>query len=161
MSFRQVVVIIKKTAKKGIPSMKYSTKLSDSVHTLVLIALNPLDNLSSNAIANSIHTNPGYIRQIMSLLRKSGLIESTTGHAKPILAKEPRHITLFDIYLAIEGNKPLLHLDTHTNPECGIGINIQYSLQEYYDAVQNAANNEMKRITLQDIIETYLKKTIV
>ena len=37
--------------------------------------------------------------------------------------------------VAIEGNKPLLHLDTHTNPECGIGINIQYSLQEYYDAV--------------------------
>lgn len=77
--------------------MKYSTKLSDSVHTLVLIALNPLDDLSSNAIANSIHTNPGYIRQIMSLLRKSGLIISTTGHAKPTLAKEPRHITLFDI----------------------------------------------------------------
>ena len=138
--------------------MKYSTKLSDSVHTLVLIALNPLDDLSSNAIANSIHTNPGYIRQIMSLLRKSGLIISTTGHAKPTLAKEPRHITLFDIYLAIEGNKPLLHLDTYTNPECGIGINIQYSLQEYYDAVQNAANNEMKRITLEDIIETYLKR---
>ena len=141
--------------------MKYSTKLSDSVHTLVLIALNPLDNLSSNAIANSIHTNPGYIRQIMSSLRKAGLIVSTTGHAKPTLAKEPMHITLFDIYLAIEGNKPLLHLDTHTNPECGIGINIQYSLQEYYDAVQNAANNEMQRITLQDIIETYLKKTVV
>lgn len=138
--------------------MKYSTKLSDSVHTLVLITLNPLDDLSSHAIANSIHTNPGYIRQIMSLLRKAGLIVSTTGHAKPILARGADQITLFDIYQAIEGNKPLLHLDTHTNPECGIGINIQYALQEYYDAVQEAANHEMKRITLQDIIETYHKK---
>lgn len=159
MPFCQVAVIIKNTAKKGTSAMKYSTKLSDSVHTLVLIAVNPLDDLSSNAIANSIHTNPAYIRQIMSLLRKAGLITSTTGHAKPTLAREPADITLLDIYLAIEGTKPLLHLDTHTNPECGIGINIQYSLQEYYDAVQNAANREMQRITLQNIIDTYLAKT--
>ena len=111
--------------------MKYSTKLSDSVHTLVLIALNPLDDLSSNAIANSIHTNPGYIRQIMSLLRKSGLIESTTGHAKPTLAKEPGHITLFDIYLAIEGNKPLLHFRHPYKSRMWHRHQYTISLQEY------------------------------
>lgn len=138
--------------------MKYSTKLSDAVHILVLIAINPLDNLSSIVIANSIHTNPGYIRQIMSLLRKAELIFSTAGHAKPTLARLPKEITLLDIYRAIEGDKQLLHLDTHTNPECGIGMNIQYALQDYYDQIQDVAEQEMKRIALQDIIDNYFNK---
>ena len=48
--------------------MKYSNKLSDAVHVLVLIELNPLDSLSSNAMAVSIHTNAGFIRQLMGAL---------------------------------------------------------------------------------------------
>ena len=35
---------------------------------------------------------------------------------------------MYDIYRAVEGDKPLLHLDTDTNPDCGIGINIQFAL---------------------------------
>ena len=46
---------------------------------------------------------------------------------------EPSAITLLDIYKAVEGDKSLLHLDTHTNPECGVGIYIQLSLQDYFD----------------------------
>lgn len=135
--------------------MKYSTKLSDAVHILVLIAINPLGDLSSTAIANSVHTNPGFIRQLMMSLRRAEIISSVTGHAKPCLAREPQRITLLDIYRAVEGEKPLLHLDTHTNPECGVGMNIQYALQDYYTQVQNAAEAEMGRITLADIIDGY------
>lgn len=135
--------------------MKYSTKLSDAIHILVLIHENPLDKLTSTAIATSIHTNPGFVRQIMMCLRKHHLIESVTGHAKPTLAKDPCDITLLEIYKAIEGDKPLLHLDTHTNPECGIGINIQLSLRSYYDEVQQYAENKMQQITLQNIIDTF------
>ena len=58
---------------------------------------------------------------------------SVAGHARPSLSKPADQITLLDIYKAVEGEKPLLHLDTHTNPDCGIGINIQLSLQGFYD----------------------------
>ena len=78
-------------------------------------------------------TNPGCVRQIMSVLRNAELIKSTTGHPKPELAREPETISLLDIYKAVEGDKTLLHLDTHTNPECGIGVNIQLALQSFYD----------------------------
>ena len=87
----------------------------------------------------------------MSALRKYGLLLSVKGHPKPTLAKLPKDITLFDIYKAVEGEKPLLHLDTHTNPECGIGIHIQLSLQE-------KAEKEMQQITLQDILNHYQEK---
>lgn len=135
--------------------MKYSTKLSDAVHILVLIALNPLGDLSSTAIANSIHTNPGFIRQLMMALRKANIISSVAGHAKPSLTREPQKITLLDVYKAVEGEKPLLHLDTHTNPECGVGMNIQYALQDSYDRIQHVAEQEMASISLADIVSAY------
>lgn len=50
----------------------------------------------------------------------------------PAIGKPPKDITLLEIYRAVEGEKPLLHLDTHTNPECGIGVNIQLALADYY-----------------------------
>ena len=116
--------------------MKYSTKVSDAVHIMVYIALSGGCPLSSGKIAESIRTNPGYVRQMMSALRKSGLLSSVKGHPRPALTREPSAITLLDVYKAVEGEKPLLHLDTHTNPECGVGVNIQLALQDYFDQVQ-------------------------
>ena len=63
--------------------MKYSTRLSDAVHILAFIALNPNGSLSSSSIAESIHTNPGCVRQLMSALRRAGLISSVKGHPRP------------------------------------------------------------------------------
>lgn len=111
--------------------MNYSTKLSDAVHILAFIALNPTGSLSSNSIAESLHTNPGCVRQLMSALRRAGLISSIKGHPRPALEISSSSITLLDIYRAVENEKPLLHLDPHTNPECGVGICIQLSLQDF------------------------------
>lgn len=138
--------------------MKYSVKLSHAVHILVFIYLSEGLPLSSDKIAESIHTNPGCVRQIMSVLRNAELIKSTTGHPKPELAREPETISLLDIYKAVEGDKPLLHLDTHTNPECGIGVNIQLALQSFYDKVQKDAENSMAGISLSDIIRGYYQR---
>ena len=141
--------------------MKYSTKVSDAVHILAFIQLNPVDSLSSSRIAESIRTNPGCVRQLMSALRKAGLLSSVKGHPRPALAKEPSAITLLDVYKAVEGDKALLHLDTHTNPECGVGIYIQLSLQDYFDQVQRTSEDEMRRITLKDILDRYQEKLSV
>lgn len=138
--------------------MKYSTKVSDAVHIMAFIAINPDFDLSSTAIAASIQTNPAFVRQIMMKLRKAGLMSSVTGHVRPSLSRPAEQITLLDVYRAVEGDKPLLHLDTHTNPDCGIGINIQLALQDYYQQVQDAAEKRMSEITLQDIIHSYYQK---
>ena len=138
--------------------MKYSTKVSDAVHILAFIQLNPTGSLSSSSIAESVRTNPGCVRQLMSALRKAGLLSSVQGHPQPSLTREPSAVTLLDIYKAVEGDKPLLHLDTHTNPECGVGIYIQLSLQDYFDQVQKTAEDEMQRITLQAILDRYQEK---
>lgn len=138
--------------------MKFSTRVSDAVHILAFIALNRNEALTSQRIAESIRTNPGCVRQLMVSLRRYGIMTSVQGHARPALSRAPADISLLDIYRAVEGGKPLLHLDTHTNPDCGVGVNIQLALQDYFDKVQNRAEDEMSRITLQDVLDRYEEK---
>ena len=138
--------------------MKYPTRLSDAVHILAFIALYPDCDLTSNKLAESVQTNPAYVRQLMSALRKGGLLVSVKGHPRPALAREPEKITLLDAYRAVEGNKPLLHQDIHTNPACGVGVNIQLVIRDCYDLVQQQAEKAMEAITLQEILDRYLEK---
>lgn len=135
--------------------MKYSARLSDATHLLVYIYLSGDEGVSSSTIAVSIKTNPSYIRQLMSKLKAAGLLKGTRGAAKPELTKAPQDINLLDIYHAVEGNTPLLHLDTDINPECGIGVNVQLALQSFYDDIQKTAETAMANITLADVIEKY------
>ena len=139
--------------------MKYPTKLSDAVHILCFIALAEEGQpLTSDAIAKSIATNASYVRQLMSLLRRGELLTSVRGHARPTLTRPPSEINLLDCYRAVEGEKPLLHQDTHTNPACGVGVNIQLALRDCYDQVQARAEDEMRRISLADILSRYHEK---
>ena len=138
--------------------MKYSTRLSDAVHILVFIHQSSSSTVSSSEIAVSIQTNPSYVRQIMAQLKAAGLISSSRGQATPELGKVPEKTSLLEIYKAVEKEKPLLHLDTHTNPECGVGVNIQLALADYYRQIQNDVENSMRNISLQDIINSYLEK---
>lgn len=136
--------------------MKYSTRLSDAVHIMVLVAIGIPDS-SSAGIAKSIATNPAFVRRIMSELRKGGLLLTSKGKAAPALARDPGEITLLDVYRVAEKGKPLLHLDTHTNPECHDGIYIQHSLQESYEFLQEKMEEEMAQISLQDVIDGYYR----
>ena len=65
--------------------MKYSTKLSDAVHILAFIVLNPNGSLTSDSIAKSVHTTP----------------------------------------------------------ECCVGVYIQLSLQDFFDQIQQKAEEEI------------------
>ena len=51
-----------------------------------------------------------------------------------------------------------MHQDTHTNPECGVGVNIQLALRDCYDEVQRCAEDAMRRLTLQDVLDRYHAK---
>ena len=67
--------------------MKYSTKLSDTIHILIFIALGDDEQLSSTKIAESIKTNPAYVRQLMATLKNAVIIVNTQGHANAALTK--------------------------------------------------------------------------
>ena len=84
--------------------MKYSTKLSDTIHLLSFLCLGEGKKMTSARIAESVKTNPAYIRQLMSALKKAGLISTVQGQAQAALTRSAEQITMLDIYRAVEGD---------------------------------------------------------
>ncbi|WP_461218365.1 Rrf2 family transcriptional regulator [Lapidilactobacillus salsurivasis] len=138
--------------------MKFSHKLSDAVHILAFVYVYADGNLSSTAIAASIEANPSMVRRMMSTLVKAGLLNSQPGKVALRLAKAPEDISLLDVYLAIEDNRNLLHVDEKTNPLCIVGGNIQGTLNGVYTQVQTAAETQMAQVSLRDIIDDILAR---
>lgn len=143
--------------RKGV-KVAYSTRLSAAIHILVNVALAERAGqpVSSAGIAKSLAANPSQVRQIMVKLRKGGLIRTSQGSARSTLARSAKDITMLDVYRAIEGEAPLLHLSTAVNPECGTGQNVQAAIGKRFDQVQTCAEREMGGITLDDIVRDYL-----
>ena len=135
--------------------MRGSTRLSDAVHILAYIAVFAgAGNASSEVIASSVETNPTNVRKIMGQLRKGGLIVTVNGRADPSLARNPEHITLYDIHRCVVGDVPLIEVDHETNPRCVIGANIQSALERSYAQLQQSAEDQMRKITLRDILRS-------
>lgn len=132
--------------------MRYSTKLSDSIHILSYIYLFSTNDLSSKAISESIQTNPASVRRLMTKLREADLLKTTPGMAKPKLNRSPEKITLYDIYEAVEGGTKLFHVNPHTNMNCPAGANIQKVLESKYENIQLAAEKQLAKETLADVI---------
>ncbi|KRN25540.1 Rrf2 family transcriptional regulator [Lacticaseibacillus camelliae] len=136
--------------------MKFSHKLSDALHILAYVQIYAGGDLSSAAIAASVEANQSMVRQMMSKLVKAGLLNSQPGKVAVTLAKSPENITLLDVYLAVEDNHNLLHIDDKTNPLCIVGGNIQDTLNDVYAAIQRDTEASMAKHTLAEIIADIL-----
>ena len=54
------------------------TRFSSAIHILIMIAGSE-QPLTSDTIANSVGTNPSYIRKVTGLLKKKGILDSRQG----------------------------------------------------------------------------------
>ena len=62
--------------------MKHSYKLSDAIHILTYVDIYKNDDLSSARIAASIEANASVVRNLMSKLKKAGLLNNQPGVAR-------------------------------------------------------------------------------
>ena len=49
-------------------------------------------------------------------------------------------------------------MEIYTNPACGVGVNIQLVLRDFYLDIQKTAEQRMQEITLKDVLEQYHMK---
>ncbi|GAY73984.1 Rrf2 family transcriptional regulator [Lentilactobacillus kosonis] len=138
--------------------MKYSYKLSDAIHILTYLIVYQEGDLSSRAIANSIETNSSAVRGLMVDLKRAGIINTQQGSSEPTLSRPADQITMFDVYQAINMDHDLIHVDPKTNPNCIVGSNIQDTLNEVYQNVEQAAFRSMAETTIQEIIDGVLQR---
>ena len=135
------------------------TKFSAAVHILILISEAP-NPLNSDQIAGSVGTNASYIRKILSLLKKSGMIDSHRGVSGYVLTTTPDQITLLRIYQAVMDDSKIHLWDIHQNPndQCVVGRHIRPMLTRMFEGIEEAFARELSQKTLADCIEAIRAK---
>ena len=133
-----------------------SSRFSMAVHALCLIAVSP-DGCTSDYIAGSVNTNPVVIRRIMGMLKQAGLVRIAPGVGGARLLKEPRDMTLLDVYRAVQaaGEHLLFRIHGEANVACPIGRNIERVLQEELTEAQQAMERRLAQTTLDRLLEQF------
>jgi len=135
-----------------------SSRFSVAVHILTLLELHKSGRITSELIAGSVNTNPVVIRRMMSLLNKAGLIHSSPGVAGAILVRPLHEITLLDVYRAVQVGvqEELFAIHENPNPACIVGKNIQSTLETNFAKAQQAMEQELARVTLDQVANDIL-----
>ena len=135
------------------------TKFSSAIHSLIMIS-EAETPVNSEQIANSVGTNPSYVRKLTTRLSKAGLIEGRKGVSGFRLIKPADKITLLDIYKAVMETNYLHLFDIHQNPndECVVGHNIEPVLSGMFIDMEKQIEAKLEGMTLADCIKIMRKR---
>ena len=129
------------------------TKFSVAVHVLILVSESPA-LINSDQMAMSVGTNASYVRKILALLKKAGIVDGHRGIGGCTMLIPSEQLTLLQIYQAVmEQPKPHL-LDIHQNPNdrCVVGRHIRSVLTDMFGEVEYAFAHSLAEKTLADCI---------
>ena len=133
--------------------MQFSSRLPIAVH--IMLAIEEFDGkekTTSTFLAGSVNVNPVIIRNTLGQLKAAGLVTVKAGEGGAFLTKEPKDITLLDLFDAVEKDEDLFHFYENPNPECPVGRNVHAVLDLRLFAIQQAMRDQMASVTLQDLI---------
>ena len=132
--------------------MQVSSQFTIAIHMLSYIALyQHKEKITSDVLAGSIEVNPVII--LLSRLKGAGMITVHRGTGGTFLAREPKDITLLDVYEAVENLKEegLFHFHEHPNLRCPVGRDIHHALDGKLAEVQKAMEDKLASFTLSDV----------
>lgn len=138
--------------------MQISIKCSVAVHCLIFIhEAKGITKVTSNLLAESTGSNPVVIRNILSALKKAGLITVPRGTGGAELCADPSQITLYQIYSALEpgGVTSIIGIHPCQGRTCPVAQNIRKVLQAPYRKIEDAVQTTMESITLQSMIDDF------
>ena len=135
------------------------TKFSVAVHVLILVSESPA-LINSDQMAMSVGTNASYVRKILALLKKAGIVDGHRGISGCTLLFTPEQLTLLQIYQAVMEEPPPHLLDIHQNPSdrCIVGRHIRPVLSGMFADVEDAFARALAEKTLADCIADIRKR---
>lgn len=141
--------------------MQLSMKCSIAVHCLIFIhEAKGRAKVTSTLLSQSTGSNPVIIRNILSALKKADLITVPLGTGGAELAKDPKQISLYDIYHALEpdGLSSVIGIHDCGQRVCPVAQNIAFVLQEPYEQIENSIKKTMQSISFQSMLDRFHEK---
>lgn len=136
--------------------MKLSTRGRYGLKAMVDLAVNFGEGpISLNSIATRQGISLSYLEQLISPLRKSGLVKSIRGaQGGYLLNKEPKEISVGDVLIVLEGSlAPVDCLDNSEEESCGSS---QFCVSKIiYEKIHVAINEVVNKTSLADMAKEY------
>ncbi|WP_428240778.1 Rrf2 family transcriptional regulator [Gynuella sp.] len=131
--------------------MRTDSRLSRVLHVL-LHMIKYEGALTSEQIGVMLDTNSVVVRRTLSGLRKAGVVKSEKGHGGGWrLTRDPKDITLLDIYQLI-GSPQLFAIGfDHTSPTCAVEASVNKALGQSLTKIESILLNDFANISLQDL----------
>lgn len=134
--------------------MQISSRFTIAMHMLMcILTADDGVKVTSDFLAGSIGVNPVIIRNLLSKLKRAGIIDVKRGTGGAALVMAPEEITFYDVFVALDcvDNISMFHFHQNPNPNCFVGRNIHDILDDKLDRIQTAMECELKAITLADV----------
>ncbi len=136
--------------------MRVSKRFPLAVHSLLFVAvLSPGKRVTSKLVAESTDTNAVTVRNLFLELAESGLLIASAGKNGGVhLAREPKDITLWNIYQAVEThNVEEIFKIYEGNDTCPVGKNFYQVLYPHMVSAVEAMKASMEQVTLEVLID--------
>ena len=144
--------------------MQISSRFTIAIHIFACICIFEKNHkITSEFLAESVNVNPVVVRRLLGQLKAAGLIQVQRGSGGASVAKPLEEITFFDVYRAVEciEKGELFHFHENPSAQCPVGRNIHHILDDKLQRIQDAMEQEMKKITIADVMadtEKYIAK---
>ena len=138
--------------------MHISKKCSIAIHCLIFInEYGRQKKVTSELLSLSTGCNPVTIRNILSALKKAGIVAIPFGTGGATIEVPLEDISLYQICRAVEPDaiRKLMGIHSSPSPLCPVGRNIGSVLGKTYQILQNDLADSLKRISLQTVVEEY------
>lgn len=138
--------------------MHISNKCSIAVHCLIFIyEYGEEKKVTSEMLSLSTGCNPVTIRNIISAMKKDGMIDVKFGTGGATLVVPIQEITLHRICEAVDPKAIDKMISVHSTPSpfCPVGRNIGDVLNRTYGTLKEDMIASMKSITMERIVADY------
>lgn len=137
--------------------MKMSTQFTVSIQMLMIITVFKDKKITSETLSQSTGANPVMIRQLYGKLKNAGILNVSTGMGATTLAKPPSDISLWDIYIAVEGYNPneLFQFHPKISDGCQIGRFFKEILSVHLDEAVLAMGEKLAAISLEQLLNEW------
>lgn len=138
--------------------MHISNKCSIALHCLLFIhEYGGAKKVTSELLSLSTGCNPVTIRNLISAMRKDGIIDVKSGTGGATIAVPLREITLYRVCAAVdpEALDKMIGIHAAPSPFCPVGRNIRGVLDQTYGALRADMIESMQFITLEKLVADY------
>jgi Rrf2 family protein len=124
-----------------------------AVHIMTALAFSPAKTIGSQILARSVNTNPVVVRRLLLALRRAGLIETFIGkHGGARLRKKPNHISLGEIYDAVEPRPVILINERKALKQCHVSCKMKSIMTGVAESAEQAVREHLRGITLAHLV---------